>query len=73
MTSYQLERALFHWPAVVNHAPNQWAENFARSIAKQSTRRGWKPTEKQAEIMTRMVNELFTENHNHGEDATVIE
>ncbi|MAC79305.1 MAG: hypothetical protein CML66_14735 [Rhodobacteraceae bacterium] len=71
--SFQIERAIFHWPAVVSSAPDGWAKDFARSIATQSRRPRWSPTPKQAEIMNRMVNELFTHPDEQEEDFTVIE
>lgn len=67
------EELLFHWSAVVQRAKNTWAKDFAASIAKQSRRRGWKPTPKQAALMQRMVSELFI-HADHGEDdLTLIE
>lgn len=73
MTAYQIDRALFHWPAVVRHAPKGWAKDFAQSIATQSRRRGWRPSPKQAEIMHRMVSDLFTGNPEQEGDIDVIE
>ncbi len=43
-------------------ASNAWARNFTASILKQSKRRNWNPSPKQAGIMRRLVSELFTEN-----------
>jgi len=54
-----VDELLFHWPAVVKKAPEGFAKNFARSIAKQSRRRRWEPTEKQRRIMERFVADLF--------------
>ncbi|KAA8616264.1 hypothetical protein [Salipiger aestuarii] len=73
MSTFEIERALFHWPTVVRLAPQGWAQNFAKSIAAQSRRRNWNPTAKQAEIMRRMVNDLFTQASNEEGDFTVIE
>lgn len=57
----ELQRLLFHWPAVVASAPKGWAADFAKSIMGQSRRHGWQPSPKQREIMSRMVAELFSE------------
>lgn len=73
MNASEIERALFHWPTVVRLAPNGWAQDFARSIAAQSRRRGWKPSKKQAEIMKGMVNELFTHPSEKETDFDVFE
>lgn len=40
----------------------EWEADFARSILKQSRRHNWKPSQKQAAIMDRMVGDLFDEN-----------
>lgn len=55
----EVERLLFHWPAVIRAAQEDWAKTFAQSIALQSRRRGWNPSAKQLGIMRRMVAELF--------------
>jgi hypothetical protein len=55
---------LFHWNLVIKAATDEWAKNFAKSIANQSRRRGWKPTPKQLALMRSMVSALFT----HGDD-----
>lgn len=70
MTGAELERALHHMPAVAERATNTWAAGFARSILRQSRRKGWKPTPKQSEIIRRLVAELFAD---AGDDAPVIE
>lgn len=69
----EVQRLLFHRPSVVASAPKGWAADFARSIAAQSRRRGWRPTPKQREIMLRMVAELFTSPDDQEGDHAVIE
>ena len=64
MTDRELDEILIiYWPRVLRRvmAPDgdEWARGFARSIARQSKRRDWKPSPKQAWIMRRMVQELF--------------
>lgn len=46
----------------------EWEADFARSVLKQSRRRSWNPSPKQAAIMDRLVDDLFNEN-----DFNVIE
>ena len=60
MTGAELERHLFHMPAIASRSSG-WARDFASSIIGQSKRRGWKPSPKQAAMMRRLVAELFTE------------
>lgn len=60
MSEGELERTLFHWHAVIARAPNGWARDFALSIEKASRWRRWRPTDRQAQIMRRMVGELFS-------------
>lgn len=60
---------LFHWNLVVKAATNDWAKGFAKSIAKQSRRRGWKPSPKQLALMRQMVSALFQDH----DDLPVIE
>lgn len=66
-----LDELLFHWPTVVRMAPKGWAHDFALSIAQQSRRRGWKPSEKQAALMQRLVADLFVDPIN--DDFELIE
>ena len=68
-----VEELLFHWSAVVQRATNEWARDFASSIAKQSRRKGWRPTPKQAALMQRMVSELFTHADQWEDDFSLIE
>lgn len=67
------DELLFHWPRVASIATNQWAKDFAGSIAKQSRRRGWQPSQKQAALMQRMVCELFSHADQEGDDFALIE
>ena len=53
------EECLFHWNLVIKAATDEWAKNFAKSIMKQSRRRGWQPTAKQLARMRVMVSDLF--------------
>lgn len=67
------EELLFHWSAVVKQATNAWAKDFAASIAKQSRRRGWNPTPKQAALMQSMVSDLFLHSDQGEDDFSLIE
>ena len=58
-TERTADECLFHWNLVIKAATDTWAKNFAQSIAKQSRRRGWKPTPKQLNLMRSMVSALF--------------
>ena len=44
---------------MIKAATDEWAKNFAKSIMKQSRRRGWQPTAKQLARMRVMVSDLF--------------
>ena len=65
----EVERLLFHWPRVVEVAPAGWPRDFAASIARQSRRRAWTPSPKQAGLMRQMVSELFA--YSDGEDELI--
>lgn len=67
----EIERLLFHWPSVIGQARTEWASGFAASIAKQSRRKGWRPTDRQLGMMRRMVSDLFSQSGRH--DMPVIE
>lgn len=67
-----VERLLHHMPAVAQQAGNEWAKGFASSVVRQSRRRGWTPSQKQTQIMRRMVSELFTHSQEGG-DIQLIE
>ena len=72
MEGPEVERLLFHWPRVVEAAPAGWPRDFALSIVTQSRRRGWSPSPKQADLMRRMVGDLFTYG-SAGHDDPLIE
>lgn len=51
------------WPQVLRRAmagSDDWAKSFARSIAKHGKRPSWNPSEKQAFLMRRMIEDLRT-------------
>ena len=55
-----VDRLLWHWPTVLRAAQvagNEWARNFARSIARQARRPDWRPSPKQLRLMGLMVAE----------------
>ncbi|MEM1150773.1 MAG: hypothetical protein AAGI03_09470 [Pseudomonadota bacterium] len=58
-SSTEIERLLFHFPAIAQKSDSEWARGFAASILKQSRRRSWRPSPKQTEIMRRLVSDLF--------------
>lgn len=65
MTAQELDEILtFHWPRVLRRVmadgSDDWAKNFAKSIARHGKRPGWQPSRKQAWIMRKMVSELGT-------------
>ena len=64
------EDCLFHWKRVVTSASEEWAKGFAKSIMRQSRRRGWQPTPKQLALMRTMVADLFAD---HDDVLTLIE
>lgn len=62
MTAAELDYALHHWPTVVRAAAvadDPWLFGFARSIARQAKRPGWRPSVRQEHLMRRMVHEAF--------------
>jgi len=54
-----VEELLFHMRTLVRRG-SDWEANFARSILKHAKRPTWNPSEKQHQMMERMVSELFT-------------
>ncbi|SNR59098.1 DUF664 domain-containing protein [Paracoccus sediminis] len=54
-----VEELLWSWPAVCKAAKDEWAKDFALSIAKQSRHKNWTPSTKQHALMMRMVNEVY--------------
>ena len=74
LTSEELERLIHHMPAVASRASSDWAANFAKSIMRQSRRKGWSPSPKQLSIMRELVSDLFRGDGNEeGDDLQVIE
>jgi len=65
----QVERVLWSWPRVVEAAENDWAKGFALSIAKQSRRRGWRPSPKQLALMKNMVAQIYARDGDEGGDG----
>lgn len=57
-----LDELLWSWPSVTAAARTDWERGFARSIAKASKRRGWKPSPKQLQLMNRLVDALYAPN-----------
>lgn len=65
MTDHELDEILtVHWPCVLRRVmadgSDDWAKGFAKSIARNGKRPGWRPTPKQQWIMRRMVAEMGT-------------
>lgn len=64
MTDLELDEILtLHWPRVMRRAMrdgDEWAQGFAKSIARHGKRPSWRPSPKQAHIMRRMINDLAT-------------
>jgi len=75
MTPHSTDELLHHMPTVARSAENNWAANFARSILRQSRRRGWKPSPKQSDIMRALVSDLFAygPDTDQGGDIQLIE
>lgn len=68
MTPRELDEIIeTKWPAVVRRAmadgSDDWIKGFVRSIAKQSKRANWKPSDRQASLMQRLVAELTLADH----------
>lgn len=65
MTSRELDEILtFYWPVIMRRtmaeSGDDWLKSFVRSIARHGKRPNWRPSEKQARIMKRLVIELRT-------------
>lgn len=63
MTDEELDRILtFYWPLVTRRAMggqgDEWTQGFVKSIARHGKRPRWRPTDRQASIMRRLVFEL---------------
>lgn len=74
-TPDEIERLLHHMPTVARLAESDWAEGFAKSMVKQSYRKGWKPSPKQLSVMRGLVSDLFTHapDPDQGGDIQLIE
>jgi len=59
MNPYEVERLLFHMPAVAASAENDFVRGFSASIIKQARRKGWWPSKKQLPLMRSLVSDLF--------------
>jgi len=65
MTAHELDEVLtFRWPLVVRRVmadgSDEWLKGFVRSIARHGKRPAWRPSQKQEQIMRRLVSELGT-------------
>ncbi|WP_424990653.1 hypothetical protein [Fluviibacterium sp. S390] len=63
MTSAELDEIMtFHWPMVVRRTmadgSDDWIKGFVKSIARHGKRANWKPSDKQASIMRRLIAEM---------------
>jgi hypothetical protein len=72
MTPHELDEIIeTKWPAVVRRAmadgSDEWIKGFVRSIAKQAKRANWKPTQRQASLMRRLVADLTLSNQDMAE------
>ncbi|KZX94487.1 MULTISPECIES: hypothetical protein [unclassified Sulfitobacter] len=69
----EIERLLHHLPTVAQLAEEPWVEGFAKSVLKQSRRRGWSPSPRQLPVMRQLVNALFTRTDGGADDIQMIE
>lgn len=64
MTSAELDEIIIHrWPLVmrsVEAGTDEWLKGFVRSIARHAKRASWEPTDRQEQIMRRLVSEQGT-------------
>lgn len=62
MTDDELDEIMiFWWPRVLRRAmagTDEWLKSFARSIARHGKRASWRPSEKQAYLMRKLVADL---------------
>ncbi len=54
-----VDELMWTWPSIIERAPDGWTRDFARSIARQAKRRGWKPSAKQHALMNKLVAEYY--------------
>lgn len=62
----QVERLLFYMPVIADRSEHEWPRSFARSIMRQSGRRGWRPSGKQLQMMRELVSDLFAHGYEGG-------
>lgn len=64
MTDRELDEIItYRWPIIMRRVmggTDEWLKGFVRSIAKHGKRAAWHPTERQEQIMRRLVIELGT-------------
>lgn len=65
MTARELDEIMtFHWPIVMRRVmvdgSDDWLKGFVRSIARHGKRASWFPSNKQEQVMRRLVSELGT-------------
>ncbi|MGC9370308.1 MAG: hypothetical protein ACP5DX_12275 [Paracoccaceae bacterium] len=65
MTDRELDEILtFRWPIVMRRVmadgSDEWLKGFVKSIARHGKRPSWRPSQKQEQIMRRLVSELGT-------------
>jgi hypothetical protein len=66
MTDAELDEVMtFRWPMVVRRVmadgSDEWLKGFVKSIARHGKRAAWRPSQKQEQIMRRLVSDLGTE------------
>jgi len=72
VTDRELEEILtFRWPIVMRRVmadgADEWLQGFVRSVAKHGKSASWHPSEKQEQIIRRLVSELCTEPQSDGQ------
>lgn len=65
MTYRELDEIItYRWPLVIRRAmaegSDEWLKGFVLSIARHGKRPNWRPSQKQEQIMRRLVSELGT-------------
>ncbi len=63
MTDRELDEILnYRWPIIMRRVmtdgSDEWLKGFVRSIARHGKRSAWRPSEKQEQIMRRLVSDL---------------
>jgi hypothetical protein len=68
VTGPELERALFHWPAVIAGLERgSWEHGFALSVLRNARNRAWRPTPRQAAVMRDILAALLRTDWRQGE------